>query len=107
MSKNYCKNCGTENDEDAKFCVRCGITIDYGVPSKKAVSNNYSLKDSSNAVGDYSSYVQIIAVLEIAYGVIIFVISSIVWFLAINLPKLINHIDDIDPEFTHFWPLIT
>lgn len=105
MSKNYCKNCGIINDNDSKFCVRCGTNIDTVHP-KKAVFNDYSSKDLNNAVEDYSRYVQIIAVLEIAFGVLAFIGSTIMWFLAFNLPKIIPHIENVDPEFAHFWPLV-
>src|SRR5687767_5952323 len=23
----YCKSCGAENDDDAKFCVKCGVRV--------------------------------------------------------------------------------
>jgi len=33
MSKIICPKCGTENDEDAKFCINCGRLLLFEPPA--------------------------------------------------------------------------
>ncbi|OLS24929.1 MAG: hypothetical protein HeimC3_18050 [Candidatus Heimdallarchaeota archaeon LC_3] len=105
MSKNYYKNCGSLLDDDAKYCFRCGITVEYESPAKKLASFDFSSKDTSKKYNDYRSYIQVIAVLEIAFGILAFIGSTVIWFLVANLPEIMPHIGEVDPEFLQFWPL--
>jgi len=47
----YCQECGTENKENAKFCLECGTRIKYARRSSEIEVNQRNRKSSSPSVG--------------------------------------------------------
>lgn len=67
----FCPNCGTENLEDAKFCVSCGKPLSLGNTAETTSGSNISSSGTGPAVGP-DSYRQLggwLAVLT--YGLLV------------------------------------
>ena len=104
MSKLYCSNCGGLLDEDGKFCSHCGMGVKGNKFSKEKISNEFTV---SNADQNYSSYrgnVQIIAILEIAFGMLALLGSAILGLIVVNVPKIVNFAEVNDATFWNAWP---
>jgi hypothetical protein len=43
----FCPNCGAENQNDSKFCVRCGTGLTAAVPDKSVADSSNNLNDGN------------------------------------------------------------
>lgn len=51
----YCKNCGEENNEGAKFCKKCGISLESQEGVNLEKNNEQVYAQGSNNQGAYAS----------------------------------------------------
>lgn len=110
MSELFCANCGTEVDVDSRFCMKCGYAVKQKVGKIDRLSSSSGSTGSSSGYNyrSYRSNVQIIAVLEMAWGLIIFLFSFLVVALVRFVPQLVAASEHpVDPEFYHIWPLVS
>ena len=69
----FCGSCGTQNENDAKFCTKCGMQI---IQNNNYINNNYSMVD--NRVNNNSSM-----------GTMLGIASLLLYFVAPYLVALI------------------
>lgn len=100
----YCSNCGGLLDEDSKFCSHCGMAAKNDKISKKMISKEFSVTNADQNYSSYRGNIQIIAILEIAFGLLVLFISAILGFILLNIPKFANVVDIHDPTFWDIWP---
>ena len=73
MLSKSCPSCGMQVDADSKHCSHCGAII---IPSSgKQVQSGPHSQDSSSPIGGLQGNIQVIAVIEIALGIIAGLVS--------------------------------
>ena len=89
----YCKHCGSKNDHDAKFCEKCGKSLDTPHIAGSPHKNRNSLIPASsdkrviNAVLDYVFYFVFVFIIAFILGVlfVLFGLERIIDTEAYNL----------------------
>lgn len=80
----YCSKCGNKNDDDAKFCGKCGVTLDMSTKDRK--KNHDDRCEEECAVGKHSPYAPIF------WGAIVIIIGLwIVFNIVIGEEKLVEY----------------
>lgn len=68
----FCKQCGKEIEDDANFCIHCGVTINDRAPSQTTVNNsgNTVQKASYNTMSIIGLIVSIISFFINFWGIV-------------------------------------
>jgi hypothetical protein len=101
----FCANCGALLEEDGKYCSRCG-TQAKAYKSQEFI--NPKETGTYKPEHNYSSYkgnIQIIAILEAAYGILVLLGAVVLGLVLVNIPKIMNYVDVQDPDFWKIWPV--
>jgi hypothetical protein len=98
----YCKNCGSEIQEGAKFCVSCGASQGVEEAATSSVQVNFAshlIGDGQNTIKKFFSKTPLDAVAEAADSKspiwIILVIANVVLFGVasfLNVPQMLNYL---------------
>ena len=92
----YCSKCGNKNDDDAKFCGKCGVTLDMSTKDRK--KNHDDRCEEECAVGKHSPYAPIF------WGAIVIIIGLwIVFSLVIPQKELANSLQNWLVNFDFWW----
>ncbi|MHA2337606.1 MAG: hypothetical protein ACXACX_09890 [Candidatus Hodarchaeales archaeon] len=105
MSNVFCANCGALLEEDGKYCSRCGTQAKV---HKSQESMNLKETGTHKPEYNYSSYkgnIQIIAILEVAYGIIVLLGAVVLGVVLVNIPEIMSYVDVHDPAFWKIWPV--
>jgi len=92
----YCSKCGNKNDDDAKFCGKCGVTLDMSAKDRKKDHDDRCEEEC--AVGKHSPYAPIF------WGAIVIIIGLwIIFNFVIGDDLLVEYGLDWLPDF---WVII-
>jgi len=94
----YCSKCGNKNEDDAKFCAKCGGSLDISAKDRKKDHDDRCEEEC--AVGKHSPYAPIF------WGAIVIIIGLwIVFSLVIPQTELANSLPSWLVDFD-FWVII-
>ncbi|MFX0209075.1 MAG: hypothetical protein ACFFDT_24035 [Candidatus Hodarchaeota archaeon] len=88
--KTYCPNCGSLYFSEDVFCSKCGATITEKAPNKviKHVSPSHV---NQARINEFKSYIQIIGIVEIAFGILGMVGGIFAAVLAAFIPSFMEN----------------
>jgi uncharacterized membrane protein YvbJ len=95
----YCSKCGNKNEDDAKFCSKCGASLDASVKDRKKDHDDRCEEEC--AVGQHSPYAPIF------WGLIVIIVGLWIIFSVVlskfenNLPSWLSWLVGFD-----FWWII-
>lgn len=85
----YCQSCGTQNQEQAKYCIKCGnkleVTVEEGVSEYQVDKSNTSSL-SGKKFTKYRVFGIVFALLSLFVGPIIF--GAISFYFGMKLKKM-------------------
>ena len=90
----YCSKCGNKNEDDAKFCGKCGTSLDASIKDHKKDHDDRCEEEC--AIGQRSPYAPIF------WGLIVIIIGLWIIF-GLIMPELGYALPDWLEEFNFWW----
>ncbi len=92
--KTYCPNCGALYFPEDQFCSKCGALVNSTSSTEEITQSKPKTLDSTR-IQEYKSYIQIIGIVEIVFGVLGLVVGGFAIILAGFFSSIIEG-DEVD-----------